>query len=497
MRVREILTSATCYPDRTVRDRRAAELQNYKIHLTFNSSGCLHSRWVQSIRLIGLQLRTELLLLVPDDESFCSSKKAFVDFLKIDALISISGQKIGYRRSAKSKELVSARFRVETDKVKSKQERYFLLTLECQDEMLLDEFNELCDRIRVIGERLSPGRTAINTIWDDVGRIYAEKSYPLINEVENLLRRLIAKFMLITVGVNWSKDTIHPELFKKIEKFEDPEPYINDLYKLDFIHLKQVLFEKKRDISLDELDRLLSRTEFSAEDKDKIQKYIPRSNWEKYFSTLIEDRESSLEKKWELLYKLRNKVAHNRHVRKEEFERIKGLTLQIKEVLAKASAKVGEIDLNEEDRELIIYSYNSESPIALGFVAEKAVAEFYSKSGYEVTSSERGPFDFYATKDGVQLAVDVKFLRPRFFVQVIRRHADRQFRHATQQVEGHLFSKPQIVVVLSEDDDEYPVSRLLERANRFNEEFGSSLEIQLGRLDDERVYIPINDNGVP
>jgi len=80
---------------------------------------------------------------VPDDESFCSSKKAFVDFLKVDALISISGQKISYRRAAKSKELVSARFRVETDKVKSKQERYFLLTLECQDEALLDEFNEL------------------------------------------------------------------------------------------------------------------------------------------------------------------------------------------------------------------------------------------------------------------------------------------------------------------------------------------------------------------
>jgi len=440
-------------------------------------------------------LRTELLLLVPDDESFCSSKKAFVDFLKVDALIAISGQKISYRRSPKSKELLSARFRVETDKVKSKQERYFLLTLECQDEALLDEFNELCERIRAIGERLSPGRTAINTIWDDVGRIYAEKSYPLINEVENLLRRLIAKFMLITVGVNWSKDTIHPDLFKKIEKFEDPEPYINDLYKLDFIHLKQVLFEKKRDISLDELDRILSRTEFSAEDKEKIQKYIPRSNWEKYFSALIEDRESSLEKKWELLYKLRNKVAHNRHVKKDEFEKIKGLTSKIKEVLAKASAKVGEIDLNEEDRELIIYSYNSESPAALGFIAEKAVAEFYSKSGYEVTSSERGPFDFYASKDGIKLAVDVKMVSPRSFVQRFRNVIDRQLRYSAQHIEGHEFAKLRIVIVLSEDNDEvYPFSLLVDRAIRLTEEFGSSVELQFGRLNDGKVFIPIDNN---
>jgi len=181
-------------------------------------------------------LRTELLLLIPDDESFCSTEKAFVDLLNVDSLISISGNKINYHRSTKSKEQVSASFKLETNKVKSKHERYFLLTLECKEETLLDGFNELCDRIRVIGERLSPGKTTINTIWDDVGRIYAEKSYPFINEVENLLRRLIAKFMLITVGINWSKDTIHPELVKKIETFNDPEPYINDLYKLDFIH---------------------------------------------------------------------------------------------------------------------------------------------------------------------------------------------------------------------------------------------------------------------
>lgn len=443
-------------------------------------------------------MRTELLLLVPNDESFCSSKKAFVEFLKIDALIAIAGQKISYRRAAKSRELVSARFRVETDKVKSKQERYFLLTLECQDEALLDEFNELCDRIRVIGERLSPGRTAINTIWDDVGRIYAEKSYPLINEVENLLRRLIAKFMLITVGVNWSKDTIHPDLFKKIESFNDPEPYINDLYKLDFIHLKQVLFEKKRDISLDELDRLLSRTEFSDEDKEKIQKYIPRSNWEKYFSALIEDRESSLEKKWELLYKLRNKVAHNRHVKKEEFERIKGLTSQIKEIIAKASAKVGEIDLNEEDRELIIYSYSSDSPIALAFMAEKAVADFYANAGYQVTyldSSSRVPFDFLAIKDGVKLAVEVKYIRPRNLLAVIKITLDRQLKHAIQQLEGNSFSKLQFVFVLHENGEEdYPISHLFEIALRAKMEYGSNVEIQFGRLSEERIYVPIENN---
>ena len=183
-------------------------------------------------------MKTEFLILVPNDDSFCNSKKAFIDFLQVDALISIIGQKMSYKRSVKEKELLSVPFRVETDKVKSKEERYFLLVLECQDELLVDEFSELGERIKTIANRISPEKTIINTIWDDVGRIYAEKSYPLINEVENLMRRLIAKFMLITVGMNWSKDAIHHDLFKKIEKFEEEELYLNDLHKLDFIHLK-------------------------------------------------------------------------------------------------------------------------------------------------------------------------------------------------------------------------------------------------------------------
>lgn len=444
-------------------------------------------------------MRTEILLLVPDDESFCSSKKAFIDFLKVDSLIGISGQRISYRRAPKSKELVSARFRVETDKVKSQQERYFLLTLECKEEARVDEFNELCDRIRAIGERLSPGQTSINTIWDDVGRLYAEKSYPLINEVENLLRRLIAKFMLITVGINWSKDTIHPDLFKKIEKFDDPEPYINDLYKLDFIHLKQVLFEKKRDISLDELDRLLSRTNFNDEDKEKIQKYIPRSNWEKYFSALIEEPENSLEKKWEILYKLRNKVAHNRHVKRNEFEQIKGLTSQMKEILAKASAKVVEIDLNAEDRELIIYSYNSDSPSALSFMAEKAVAEFYTKAGYQVDfreSRSHGSVDFVAAKDGVRFAVEVKSIRSRHFATMMRHSLNRQLKHAIQSVEGDAFARLKIVVVLRDDENnEYPISHLFAHALRLTDAFDSKVEIQFGRLNEENEYIPIEYHG--
>ncbi|MBA8734002.1 HEPN domain-containing protein [Chromobacterium violaceum] len=439
-------------------------------------------------------MKSEFLILIPDDEAFCSSKKAFVDFLKIDALISVTGQKITYRKSQKSRESVTARFRVETNKVKSKQERYFLLALEADDESRVDEFSELCDRLKSIAERISPGATAVNTLWDGVGRLYAERAYPIINEVENLMRRLITKFMLITVGMNWSKDAINPELFKKIENFEDEEPYLNDLYKLDFIHLSQVLFEKKRDISIEELDRLLAKTIFNDEEKEKILRYVPRSNWEKYFSSLIEEKDRSLEKKWELLYKLRNKVAHNRNVKKNEFEQIKGLAGEIKEIIGKATAKLGEIDLNEEDRELIIYSYQSDSPAAIGFLSEKAVAEYYARSGYEISSAQdlsfRRRFDFTASKDAQTIAVEVIPTRARHFIPRMKMMIDRQLKLLRQDHEFDNLTKIHIVCVVREDDFTSSVPIIYNYANKLIEVIGDKFEIHIGKLNEENHYVP-------
>lgn len=310
------------------------------------------------------------------------------------------------------------------------------------------------------------------------------------------MRRLITKFMLITVGVNWSKDAINPELFKKIENFGDEEPYLNDLHKLDFIHLSHVLFEKKRDISLDEIDRVLAKTKFSEEDKEKILKYVPRSNWEKYFSSLIEEKDHSLERKWALLYKLRNKVAHNRNVKKQEFEQIKGLASDIKEIIAKASAKLGEIDLNEEDRELIIYSYQSESPTAISFAAEKAVGEYYAKIGYEITTSGNPAFrrlvDFIALKDTKAIAVDVKPIRTRSFIPFMKMIVDRHLTTWPKFSEFEKFTKIHLVCVLRNDDIDYPMTKINLLVEKFSEILGDKFEIRLGKLDEESNFIPIS-----
>jgi hypothetical protein len=41
------------------------------------------------------------------------------------------------------------------------------------------------------------------TLWNDVSFYYSQKAYPLIHKIENLMRKLIAYFMLTTIGKEW------------------------------------------------------------------------------------------------------------------------------------------------------------------------------------------------------------------------------------------------------------------------------------------------------
>jgi len=434
-------------------------------------------------------MKLEFLVLVTNDDSFCNSKKAFIDFLKVDSLISITGQQLAYKRTPKSKPLITVKFRVETDNIPSNKERYFLIVIESLDDELVDEFSEVGNKIKQISRRINPESTVINVLWDDVGRYYAYKAYPLINDVENVMRKLISKFMLINVGMDWSKDTIHPDLAKKIEKFDEEDIHLNDLYKLDFINLSQVLFQKKRDITLVELDRVLAGTSFSGADQNKILKYIPKSNWEKYFSTLLDENSQGLERKWELLYKLRNKVAHNRFLTREDFVKVQGLASQVKEILSVAINKLGEIDLDEEDRELIIDSYQSESPHAFAYLAEKSVAEYYMKNGAQVESlgfhTYRYATDFIARTPEESIAVGIRSLSSKT-LSIMR--IDKPVMLITSFIEHENIDRGEIVVVLRDNLDGIKKPRFIHRLEQFRSELSHKITIRFGIINEDDEF---------
>lgn len=63
----------------------------------------------------------------------------------------------------------------------------------------LEKFDSLIHRIN----EECGNQFKINTIWDDVSIYYSQKLYPAMIEIENVLRKLIYRFMIKTVGSSW------------------------------------------------------------------------------------------------------------------------------------------------------------------------------------------------------------------------------------------------------------------------------------------------------
>lgn len=445
-------------------------------------------------------LKLEYLVLVPNHDSFCNTKKAFIDFLKVDSLVDISGQTLSYRRTAKGKVLLTSKIRVETDLIPSKDERYFLIVLEAKEKDEVDLFSELGEKIKSIAMRLNPTSTVINTIWNDVGRHYAQTAYPLINDIENTMRKLISKFMLINVGMNWSKDAVHPELFKKIEGYSDEELYSNDLYKLDFIHLADVLFKKKRDITTEQMDRLLQKTNFNDADKEAILRYIPRSNWDKHFTEIVDGEGSQLEAKWNRLYKLRNKVAHNRFITKSEYGEISGICSQVKQLLTSALNKLGEIDLDIEERESVVLSYQSQSPAAISYMAEKSVAELFMEDGFEINTLDYhrdNPIDFIAVKDTKSIGVYVAMVGSRNLYPSLRMllgggqpsgNVRMNRPPLIERLDFEKYEKVKLYFVLRNLERDGINVRSIERVHELVNEADTRIEVVFGYVDEENQY---------
>lgn len=441
-------------------------------------------------------MKLEFLVLVKNDDFFCNSKKAFIDFLKVDSQISITGKKLTYKRSPRAAPLITVKFDVETNNIPSNKERYFIIALENTNEELADEFSEAGNKIKELSSRINPNSTIVNILWDDVGRHYAYKSYPLINDVENVMRKLISKFMLINVGMDWSKETIHPDLVSKIERFEEKDSYLNDLFKLDFIHLSEVLFKKKRDINLDELDKVLANTSFNESDKVKILKYFPKSNWEKYFSELIGEQSHDLEDKWERLYKLRNKVAHNRFLTRADFGQIKSLTAKVKEILIIAMNKLGEIDLNEEDRNLIIHSYNSEHPAAIAYLAERIVAEYYLEKGFQLESpdSKRNGYrtDYIISDANERVAIEIKTFPSISSLLSINPRLRHAIGITEKFIEQENIARGLVMAVIVGEIDEIIRIQIKEKINIIRSNLAPNLSIEVGFINPENKFETIN-----
>lgn len=152
-------------------------------------------------------------------------------------------------------------------------------------------------------------------------------------EVENLLRKLIYRFMIKTAGSAWFDSTVPEGMKDAIKKTADKNhmdelPTEDQLYYADFIQLGWFFFEKYttkplNQNSVQELRNLIGeKNDIEEKLRDFLETYEAKSNCERYFKEEIEVED--LYQKWQELYIYRNHVAHAKRLKHDGFKKANG-----------------------------------------------------------------------------------------------------------------------------------------------------------------------------
>lgn len=306
-------------------------------------------------------MKVDYLIVTYQEGGFCNSKSAFNNLLQADSQISINKNKLKFTQKSGVLELD---YRLETDAIEDKQQRYFHIILETKDESQIESFANLLRTIRTIFGRFH-SNISMNALWDDISRHYIIQAYPLINNVENTMRKLILKFMLVNVGMNWFDEAMPFDLKQKIsdkEKRNTPSNLLqNPLHNADFIQLSDFLFKERSNKDINKLDNVLikSQSDKSITLEQLRKDFLLVSNWDRYFSNLISYEGNLLKEKWEKLYGFRNKIAHNKDFSKSELNELKKLCDELIEKLNETIEKLDEIKLNEQQKRNLVQSTNN------------------------------------------------------------------------------------------------------------------------------------------
>src|SRR5262249_41858369 len=168
--------------------------------------------------------------------SFCDSAASFTRLLQVDSDIRVAGGEIHYQGERACSFLLSA------GEVSGKKQRYFQLhfTWDGDPDADPEGLERFLALLKTVRGAVAQAGGETETLWDDLSAHYARKAYPLMHEIENLMRRLIAHFMLVTVGREWVQETLSRAVEEAVKNSKRKD-YLNVLHTVDFIQLGELL----------------------------------------------------------------------------------------------------------------------------------------------------------------------------------------------------------------------------------------------------------------
>jgi Apea-like HEPN len=335
-----------------------------------------------------MELTTEYLIIVEKNSSeafyhLCDKTEEFNKLLQTDPNIVIGQGHIKY------KDILEFPYEIKTGNVEGKEQRFFQVKVIFKgEETNIDEYSEVLKSLRGTVHRAG-GQP--ETLRDDVSSYFANKSYPLVHKVENLMRKLITYFMLTNVGKEWVVEASPISVKEAIDKSKRKQ-YVDVLHQIDFIHLGDFLFKPYQTRNVSELYETLENAQSIADlNLSELKDFRAKSNWERYFSKVVACDDKYLDKRWTQLYELRCMIAHNAIVTKSDYERIVQLVNDISEHLQTAIDNLDKVHVPIEDKDQVAENVAGNINALYGSFIQlwKGLEATLIKAGIDTNSSAR------------------------------------------------------------------------------------------------------------
>ncbi len=175
------------------------------------------------------------------------------------------------------------------------------------------------------------------------------------------MRKLIAKFMAISIGYDWGDSSTPKEVSDSIRTGNKKEK-ANFLQEVDFIQLSNFLFKKytKAD-SARFMESLRDKGDEETVKVGDLKLYTPFTNWEKYFSPKVDCSSEYLQTKWERLYEYRCKIAHCKTISKSDLHDLNLISNEVCEKIQSALNSIGDVHIGDADRDELAENLSGEA----------------------------------------------------------------------------------------------------------------------------------------
>ncbi len=269
----------------------------------------------------------------------------------------------------------------------------------------------------------------IRILTDDVSTDISNQAYPLINELENLLRRYISKFFTQKIGLDWWKKAVPDKVIDKTKIRNGNETVFSnivqtDLTLIDFDDLGEIIYKHKLGFNRPQ-NLAESLVEINTiEELEKLKADLD-SNYNRFFKENFKDKD--FDKKWKQLFKIRNKVAHNNLFVQEDLDATYQLHKELKETILNAESKIDDFKFSIEEqvaiRENIREEKSSESKAdSLGVKVVGKIdlgGDEKEYDNFDVISEDQFLKELERAENSIQFKPNMNYVGLKSFITVI------------------------------------------------------------------------------